>query len=79
MKAVLPEFLGVGEVPGIGAVRLRSWRDDDREAVLQAYRDPDIIRWVTQVPEPDDSFVRGWLRNRQESFASGSLIAIRRR
>jgi RimJ/RimL family protein N-acetyltransferase len=62
------------EVPGIGGIRLRPWRDDDREAVLQAYRDPDIIRWITQVPEPDDSFVRTWLRNRQESRANGSLI-----
>jgi hypothetical protein len=45
-----PEVLSLGEVPGLGEVRLRPWRDDDHAAVLRAYHDPDIIRRTTQVP-----------------------------
>jgi [ribosomal protein S5]-alanine N-acetyltransferase len=72
--AVRPEVLGLGEVPGLGAVRLRPWRDDDLEPVLRAYQDPDIIRWITQVSHPDHSYVRTWLRERQAGWAKGNLI-----
>jgi RimJ/RimL family protein N-acetyltransferase len=74
-RAVRPEVLSLGEVPGLGDVQLRPWRDDDHDAVLRAYLDPDIIRWITQVPKPDDSYVRTWLRQRQDGWARGSLIS----
>jgi len=70
-----PEVLSLGEVPGLGEVQLRPWRDDDHDAVLEAYRDPEIIRWMTHVPEPDTGYVRAWLTGRQAGWSRGSLAS----
>src|SRR5881397_2901615 len=35
-----------------GVVTLRPWREEDAGAVAEACRDPDIVRWLDQVPQP---------------------------
>jgi ribosomal-protein-alanine N-acetyltransferase len=61
-----------------GVVSLRPWSRDDVDAVFQAFQDPELHRWLLEVPDPysrtdAQAFVvertAGWLNGSQAAFA----------
>jgi RimJ/RimL family protein N-acetyltransferase len=62
-----------------GVVTLRAFRDGDVPAIVEACRDPEVVRW-TRVPDPYDADdAREYLalaeRNRESGGALGAAIA----
>jgi RimJ/RimL family protein N-acetyltransferase len=68
-----PVTLAIGPVDGLGLITLRPWSDDDRDGVLAAFRDPDIMRWTTGVPDPDGALVAAWLTTRHDGWRDGTM------
>ena len=58
-----------------GVVALRSWRDEDAPAIVEACRDPDVIRW-TRVPDPYGiSDARQFLEQARRTQHAGMTIS----
>ena len=56
-----------------GVATLRAWQDTDAPAVAEACRDPEILRWTTQIPENyTEAHARGWIASMTDGWASGS-------
>jgi RimJ/RimL family protein N-acetyltransferase len=56
-----------------GTVTLREWRATDVPDVAVACRDPEIVRWTTQVPEGyTEDHARGWIASTRAGWAKGS-------
>ncbi|MEU5286124.1 GNAT family N-acetyltransferase [Streptomyces sp. CA-278952] len=62
-------------VPGPGGLRLRRWREDDLSALLEAYEDPAMRRWLaTQVSGADGA--ADWLEAQRTGWATGTRFAF---
>jgi RimJ/RimL family protein N-acetyltransferase len=56
-----------------GTVTLREWRSTDAPDVAVACRDPEIVRWTTQMPEDyTEEHARGWIHSTCDGWAKGS-------
>ncbi|MFF0507284.1 GNAT family N-acetyltransferase [Streptomyces fimicarius] len=63
------------DVIGSGGLRLRRWREEDLPALLRAYEDPAMRRWLaTQVSGPDGA--ADWLEAQRTGWASGTRFAF---
>ena len=61
-----------------GVVTLRAWRDDDVAAIVDACRDPEVIRW-TRVPDPyDESDAHEYIAQTEKSREEGTAVAADR-
>jgi RimJ/RimL family protein N-acetyltransferase len=66
-RVVLP-----GEPLVDGSTALRPWRDSDVEALVDACRDPEIVRW-TRVPDNyGESDARAYLLQRYDALLAGT-------
>ncbi|MGW1293396.1 GNAT family N-acetyltransferase [Streptomyces sp. NPDC002533] len=66
---------GESTVIGPDGLRLRPWREEDLPAVLRAYEDPAMRRWLdTQVSGPDGA--ADWLEARRTGWATGTRFAF---
>ncbi|MGK5740643.1 GNAT family N-acetyltransferase [Micromonospora sp. URMC 103] len=54
---------------------LRPWRDDDRDALLAAYRDPVLRRW-TRIPVTTPADARDWLDRARREWRDGSRLSF---
>ncbi|MDX2919103.1 MULTISPECIES: GNAT family N-acetyltransferase [Streptomyces] len=62
-------------VTGPGGLRLRRWCEEDLPAVLRAYEDPAMRRWLaTQVSGPDGA--ADWLEAQRAGWAAGTRFAF---
>lgn len=62
-------------VPGPGGLRLRRWREEDLSALLEAYEDPAMRRWLaTQVSGADGA--ADWLEAQRRGWATGTRFAF---
>ncbi|WP_394818461.1 GNAT family N-acetyltransferase [Streptomyces griseus] len=62
-------------VIGSAGLRLRRWREEDLPALLRAYEDPAMRRWLdTQVTGPDGA--ADWLKAQRAGWASGTRFAF---
>ncbi|EGE44201.1 GCN5-related N-acetyltransferase [Streptomyces sp. ACT-1] len=62
-------------VPGPGGLRLRRWREADLPALLEAYEDPAMRRWLaTQVSGADGA--ADWLAAQRRGWATGTRFAF---
>ncbi|NDZ58798.1 GNAT family N-acetyltransferase [Streptomyces anulatus] len=62
-------------VPGPGGLRLRRWREEDLPALLEAYEDPAMRRWLaTQVSGADGA--ADWLAAQRRGWATGTRFAF---
>ncbi|MFD4174546.1 GNAT family N-acetyltransferase [Streptomyces anulatus] len=62
-------------VPGPGGLRLRRWREEDLPALLEAYEDPAMRRWLaTQVSGADGA--ADWLEAQRSGWAAGTRFAF---
>ncbi|MFG1894102.1 GNAT family N-acetyltransferase [Micromonospora zamorensis] len=57
----------MSSMPGLA---LRPWRDDDLNALLDAYRDPVLRRW-TRMPVTNPAEGRHWLERTREDWDAG--------
>ncbi|MEU8703904.1 GNAT family N-acetyltransferase [Streptomyces sp. NPDC048565] len=58
-----------------GTLLLRPWRRDDLPALLAAYDDPAMRRWLrTQVPDAGEG--EHWLTVQEEGWASGTRLSF---
>jgi hypothetical protein len=56
-----------------GTVTLREWRETDVPDVAVACRDPEIVRWTTQIPEDyTEDHARSWIASTPAGWAKGS-------
>lgn len=63
------------DVIGSGGLRLRRWREEDLPALLRAYEDPAMHRWLaTQVSGPDGA--ADWLEAQRTGWAAGTRFAF---
>lgn len=66
---------GESTVIGPGGLRLRRWREEDLPAVLRAYEDPAMRRWLAvQVSGPDGA--ADWLEAQRTGWAAGTRFAF---
>ncbi len=66
---------GESTVIGPGGLRLRRWREEDLPAVLRAYEDPAMRRWLAvQVSGPDGA--ADWLEAQRTGGAAGTRFAF---
>jgi RimJ/RimL family protein N-acetyltransferase len=57
-----------------GVVKLRAFREDDIPAVVEACRDPEVVRW-TRVPEPyDETNAREFLAQSERDREDGKVV-----
>ncbi|MFH9133287.1 GNAT family N-acetyltransferase [Streptomyces sp. NPDC017524] len=62
-------------LPGPGGLRLRRWREEDLPALLEAYEDPAMRRWLaTQVSGADGA--ADWLAAQRRGWATGTRFAF---
>ncbi|RPK83103.1 GNAT family N-acetyltransferase [Streptomyces sp. ADI98-10] len=62
-------------VIGSGGLRLRRWREEDLPALLEAYEDPAMRRWLaTQVSGADGA--AAWLEAQRRGWATGTRFAF---
>ncbi|MEV8566595.1 GNAT family N-acetyltransferase [Streptomyces sp. NPDC051322] len=54
---------------------LRPWRADDRDAVLEAYRDPLMRRWLHNRLETGDDAAQ-WLEIQQDGWVTGNRMSF---
>src|SRR5438128_8585254 len=62
-----------------GVVTLRPWQEADAAAIAEACRDPEIARWLDQVPQPYTradarDFVTATLQNWRDGTAASFAI-----
>lgn len=56
-----------------GVVAVRPWQEDDLAGLLEAIRDPEIYRWLDQIPEPyTEEDGRSWLERSREARTAGT-------
>jgi RimJ/RimL family protein N-acetyltransferase len=55
-----------------GTVTHREWTPADVPDVVVACRDPEIVRWTTQIPEDREDHARGWIDSTRAGWAKGS-------
>ena len=60
----------------VDELTLRPWRFDDADAVVAAYRDPDIQQWHARTVEPDEAAAWIDLTNQRWRDESGALWAV---
>ncbi|AWL90535.1 acetyltransferase [Streptomyces sp. TSRI0445] len=66
---------GESTVTGHGGLRLRRWREEDLPAVLRAYEDPAMRRWLaSQVSGADGA--ADWLEVQRTGWAAGTRFAF---
>ncbi|MFE2206379.1 GNAT family N-acetyltransferase [Streptomyces rubiginosohelvolus] len=66
---------GESTVNGPGGLRLRRWREEDLPAVLRAYEDPAMRRWLAiQVSGADEA--ADWLQEQRRGWAAGTRFAF---
>ncbi len=66
---------GGSTVIGPGGLRLRRWREEDLPAVLRAYEDPAMRRWLAiQVSGADGA--ADWLEEQRRGWAAGTRFAF---
>ncbi|MFB8143523.1 GNAT family N-acetyltransferase [Streptomyces parvus] len=66
---------GESTVTGPDGLRLRPWREEDLPALLRAYEDPAMRRWLdTQVSGPDGA--ADWLEAQRTGWATGTRFAF---
>ncbi|MDJ1643309.1 GNAT family N-acetyltransferase [Streptomyces pakalii] len=66
---------GESTVTGPGGLRLRRWREEDLPAVLRAYEDPAMRRWLAiQISGADGAAV--WLEEQRRGWAAGTRFAF---
>ncbi|MFH9188903.1 GNAT family N-acetyltransferase [Streptomyces globisporus] len=66
---------GESTVTGPGGLRLRRWREEDLPAVLRAYEDPAMRRWLaSQVSGADGA--ADWLEVQRTGWAAGTRFAF---
>ncbi|MGW8986577.1 GNAT family N-acetyltransferase [Streptomyces parvus] len=66
---------GESTVIGPDGLRLRPWREEDLPALLRAYEDPAMRRWLdTQVSGPDGA--ADWLEAQRTGWATGTRFAF---
>lgn len=58
-----------------GGLVLRPWLADDAEAVIEAYRDPEIARWTTTAMETSEDALR-WLERQWEGGETGKRLSF---
>ncbi|MEU8183727.1 GNAT family N-acetyltransferase [Micromonospora sp. NPDC049047] len=56
--------------PSVPGLALRQWRDDDLDALLDAYRDPVLRRW-TRLPVTSPAEGRQWLARTRQDWDAG--------
>ncbi|MEU8758985.1 GNAT family N-acetyltransferase [Streptomyces sp. NPDC048659] len=61
--------------PSPSALVLRPWVAQDAAAVVEAYRDPVLRRWVRAVPETEADALR-WVGEQQRAWAEGTRYAF---
>ncbi|MFJ8250047.1 GNAT family N-acetyltransferase [Streptomyces sp. NPDC094466] len=62
-------------VHGPGGLRLRRWHEEDLSALLEAYEDPAMRRWLaTQVSGADGAVA--WLEAQRRGWATGTRFAF---
>jgi RimJ/RimL family protein N-acetyltransferase len=61
-----------------GVVRVRPWRGDDLPARVEAWRDPDLMRFMLQAaPEPVTiEAARAWLKAREQRRLAGEALFL---
>ncbi|MEU8598016.1 GNAT family N-acetyltransferase [Streptomyces globisporus] len=66
---------GESTVTGPGGLRLRRWREEDLPAMLRAYEDPAMRRWLaSQVSGADGA--ADWLEVQRTGWAAGTRFAF---
>jgi RimJ/RimL family protein N-acetyltransferase len=59
-----------------GVVTLRAFRDDDVPAIVEACRDPEVVRW-TRVPDPyDEQDAREFLAHVAAQREAGAAVGV---
>ncbi|MFC4017375.1 GNAT family N-acetyltransferase [Micromonospora sp. GCM10011542] len=61
--------------PSAPELVLRPWREDDLDALLEAYRDPVLRRWTRQ-PVTDPAQARQWLDRARQDWDSGRRLSF---
>ncbi|MFH9267947.1 GNAT family N-acetyltransferase [Streptomyces sp. NPDC017546] len=69
------DHLDGDSLPGPGGLRLRRWREEDLPALLEAYEDPAMRRWLaTQVSGADGA--AAWLEAQRTGWETGTRFAF---
>ena len=56
-----------------GVVTLREWALDDARDVTVACRDPEIVRWTSEIPEDyTEEHARSWIASTADGWAKGA-------
>jgi RimJ/RimL family protein N-acetyltransferase len=66
-----PRIVLPGEPLVDGATALRPWRDADLPELIEACRDPDIVRWTSVPSGYSEADGRNYLRQRYDAAAAG--------
>ncbi|MFJ3644184.1 GNAT family N-acetyltransferase [Streptomyces sp. NPDC090108] len=67
--------LSVGPTASLPALRLRPWQSDDVHAVVTAYRDAALRRWLTSTVR-DDVEARRWVDTQRQGWADGTRFSF---
>lgn len=62
-----------------GSIKLRQWRQTDIPAIVAACRDPELPRWIPEVPEEyTEADAHAWLERQAlaRDLASGTAFAV---
>lgn len=66
-----PRIVLPGEPLVEGDTALRPWRDSDLPELVEACRDPDIVRWTSVPAAYSDADARNYLRQRFDAASAG--------
>ncbi len=66
-----PRIVLPGEPLVDGDTALRPWRDTDLPELVQACRDPEIVRWTSVPPDYTEADARNYLRQRYDAAFAG--------
>ena len=72
---VEPMVLIVPPTASVGELALRPWRDDDIDALTEAYQDPVLRRW-TGLPVTDRREARRWLDVQQHGWRTAQRLSF---
>jgi RimJ/RimL family protein N-acetyltransferase len=67
----IPRIVLPGDPLVEGATALRPWRDADLPVLVQACRDPDIVRWTSVPGDYSEADARNYLRQRYDAAFAG--------
>ena len=68
-------MLTVPPTASVGELTLRPWRDDDIDALIEAYQDPLLRRW-TGLPVTDRPEARRWLDVQQHGWQTAERLSF---